>query len=40
VAPVLKKEASDMEALLRGIGRVLPARIALGRGPKSEEQGA
>jgi hypothetical protein len=40
VTRVLQKGSSDMEALLREIGRVLPARIALGRGLKSEEQGA
>ncbi|WP_296492498.1 GAF domain-containing protein [Rhodoferax sp.] len=40
VTRVLQKGASDMEALLQEIGRVLPARIALGRGLKSEEPGA
>ena len=40
VERVLQKGASDMEALLQEIGRVLPARIALGRGLKSEEPGA
>jgi len=40
VAQVLQKGASDLDALLQEIDRVLPARIALGRGLKSEEQGA
>jgi CheY-like chemotaxis protein len=39
VAQVLQKQASDMEALLQEIGRVLPARIAHG-GRASEERGA
>jgi CheY-like chemotaxis protein len=40
VAQVLQKGASNLDALLQEIDRVLPARIALGRGLKSEEQGA